>query len=593
MLYSKAKAADTGYRCMIIEDSKCPECASLLTLDKLSSGQYYLQCSKCSWNSYLNTPGLFFQSREKLAREANRYELVEGFKLCGKKLREKEGKDICPKCFLDLLKRGPITNFSTIMSSFNIPQEEMIKLINKYLEEKRIYGIIDEGNKMFYYIPPEIREKLLNKFEEDGNIKVDNIGAMLDMSSEIALKVIYKLISNYKIKGSFSIDKKNYYTQKYITQTIIDEINKKGRVSLKILGNQFQLPKDLIKNFCVNLMKTKAVNAYFADRGNEVITSLQIYKEIKDYAIKKGIFELNKLATELKIAVELARKSLHDLIKNGQLKGLFTQRREFMTEKHLEGKIKELAKAYRTMPLRELANRMGVTESSIEETLALLIGRGDIDGYIDMAKKLFVAYSVSMKEQPSSKYFQKGVEPQDDDKVEVVREYDFVGGQVRFKVVVRNNSSMAINNVKVVLDAPSSYKVKEPMISIPVIESQNSRGVDFYLEPKECGISNIGGTVIYKNAAGKQKTISLRKKEVQIKCPLVCTSLTSIEDCQLAISSLPNDARAFLIADLLHMKVPIIRAIMRQSLGIVQKRRLEGRELLLGFTYLKQVNPWK
>jgi hypothetical protein len=109
---------------------------------------------------------------------------------------------------------------------------------------------------------------------------------------------------------------------------------------------------------------------------------------------------------------------------------------------------------------------------------------------------------------------------------------------------------MTINNVKVVLDAPSSYSLKQPLITIPVIESNNSRGVDFYLEPRECGISNIAGTVIYKNAIGEQKTILLRKKEVQIKCPLVCASLTTIEDCQLSIQDLPNDARAFLIADL-------------------------------------------
>ena len=109
---------------------------------------------------------------------------------------------------------------------------------------------------------------------------------------------------------------------------------------------------------------------------------------------------------------------------------------------------------------------------------------------------------------------------------------------------------MAINNVNIILDVPTSYNVKQPLISIPVIESHNSRGVDFYLEPKECGISNIGGTVIYKNATGTQNTIHIRKKEVQIKCPLVCISLSTIEDCQLSIQDLPNDARAFLIADL-------------------------------------------
>jgi uncharacterized membrane protein len=78
--------------------------------------------------------------------------------------------------------------------------------------------------------------------------------------------------------------------------------------------------------------------------------------------------------------------------------------------------------------------------------------------------------------------------------VEVVREYDFVGGQLHFKVVTRNNSDMTIHDVKVILDVPSSYNRKTDIITIPTIDPHNSRGVDFYLEPQECGLSTIGGT---------------------------------------------------------------------------------------------------
>ena len=554
LIYSKAKAMERNYKCTVVENSQCPECRSLLRLERLSSGQYYLECTnpKCpeSWNSYLKTPGLFFPSREKLAREALRYNLLRGNRLllCGKKLRHIVGKEVCPKCFLDLLKRSPITNFSTIMDSFNISEEQMIKFINKYMEEEQIYGIIDQKNQMFYYISPEMREKLLSKFQDEGMVKVDDLGAMLDMSSDIALKVIYKLINQYQIKGSFSLDKKLYYTQHYILDNSIKEINQKGRISLKDLANKFSIPKELTKTFCVNLMRTKAVNGYFADRGNEVVTTKQIYTDIKNYSKKTGLFELSKLATKLKIAVELARKSLHELIKSGKIRGLFTQRREFMTYKHMEKKIKEFAKAYRTMPLRELSSRLGVTESSIEENLAMIITRGDIDGYIDMHKKLFVAYSVPT--EGKAKAQPKAAKPIDKGKIEVVREYDFVGGQLHFKTAVRNNSTMAINSVKVILDAPSSYNIKSPLINIPYIEANNSRGVDFYLEPKECGKSSIGGTVIYKDATGNKHSVHIRKKEVQIKCPLVVSCLSTIEDVQISIQGLPNDARAFLIADI-------------------------------------------
>ena len=553
LVYSKVKAVERNYKCTVVENSQCPECKHLLRLERLSSGQYYLECTnlKCpeTWNSYLKTPGLFFPTKEKLAREATRYSLIRGNRLtsCNKKLKHIIGKEVCPNCFLDLLKRASLTTFSTIMNSFNISAVHMIKFIKKYMEEERIYGIIDQRNQMFYYISNEIRDKILAKFQEEGIIQVADLGVMLDMSSEIAIKVIYKLINQFQIKGSFSLDKKTYYTQQYIMDNLIKEIKKKGRIHLKDLADKFNIPKELTKSFCVNLMRAKEVNGFFADRGNEIITVDQIYNEIKKFSKETGLFELSKLAVKLKIAIELARKSLHELIKTGAINGLFTQRREFMTNKYLEKKIKEFAKAYRTMPLRELSTRLGVTESSIEENLAVLISRGDIDGYIDLGKKLFVAYSVSAS-KPQEK--QKPQGKTDGGKIEVLRDYDFEGGQLHFKVAVKNKSSMAINNVKVILDAPTSFKIKNPLISIPVIEAKNSRGVDFYLEPKECGLSNLGGTVIWKDAHGEKKSIHIRKKEVQIKCPLVVSCLSTIEDVQISIQDLPNDARAFLIADL-------------------------------------------
>ncbi|MFX1503912.1 MAG: PCI domain-containing protein, partial [Promethearchaeota archaeon] len=379
LFYSKVKAIERNYKCTVVENSECPVCQHVLRLERLSSGQYYLECtnSECpeSWNSYLKTPGLFFPSKEKLAREAIRYNLMKGNKmtLCSKKLRHIIGREICPKCFLDLLKRAPIINFSTIINSFNISADQMIKFINKYMEEERIYGIVDQKNQMFYYISSEIREKILAKFQDEGIIKVADLAIMLDMSSEIAIKVIYKLINQFQIKGSFSLEKETYYTQKYILDNLIKEIKANGRVSLKELANNFHIPKELVKSFCVNIMRTKSINGFFADRGNEIITANQINKDIKVFSKDAGLFELSKLATKLKIAVELARKSLHELIKTGSIKGIFTQRREFMTNKYMEKKIKELARAYRTMPLRELSNRLGVTESSIEENLAQII----------------------------------------------------------------------------------------------------------------------------------------------------------------------------------------------------------------------------
>ena len=550
--YSKAKAAEAKYKCTVLDGSKCPDCSALLRIEQLSSGQYYLQCTneKDGWNSYLKTPGLFFPTEQQLVKEARRYDLLKSFAKCNKKLRYIIGKELCPSCYIDLLKRAPSISFGTITNTFNISNEQIVKLIKKYVDEDKIYGIIDKTHQIFYYISSELRKKVVSKIQKEGLIKVEDLAIMLDMSSEMALNVIYKQLSHFQIKGSFTRDKKIYYSQKYIMDQLIKIINEKGRISLVSLTKDFNIPVELIKNFCINLMRTKEISAFFADHGKQIITTSQIYKEIKNYAKETGVFKLTKLAEKQNIAVELSRKCLHEMIKTGEIRGIFTQRREFMTTKHLEIKLKELARAYRNLKLREISNRIGVTEASIEEELAILIGRGEIDGYIDSQKSMLVAYDVPIARKKGTQVAKEKLKPADEGKIEVLRDYDFIGGQLHFKVVVRNHSDMAINNVQVLLDAPGSYNLKQPLITVPVIESNNSRGVDFYLEPRECGISNIAGTVIYKNAIGEQKTILLRNKEVQIKCPLVCASLTTIEDCQLSIQDLPNDARAFLIADL-------------------------------------------
>ena len=103
LFYSKVKAIERNYKCTVVENSKCPVCKHLLRLERLSSGQYFLECTNpdCpeAWNSYLKTPGLFFPSKEKLAREALRYNLIRGNRLilCSKKLRHIVGREVCPK----------------------------------------------------------------------------------------------------------------------------------------------------------------------------------------------------------------------------------------------------------------------------------------------------------------------------------------------------------------------------------------------------------------------------------------------------------------------------------------------------------------
>jgi len=114
------------------------------------------------------------------------------------------------------------------------------------------------------------------------------------------------------------------------------------------------------------------------------------------------------------------------------------------------------------------------------------------------------------------------------EKVSVKREYDFVGGLIRFKTVVQNNSGVLLNNVDVELRMPSHIRLIKivPKIyaqsykaTIPNIQKKQSISIDFYLEPLICGKAPIEVVVVYQDAFGKSHSIIREPKSVETKCP--------------------------------------------------------------------------
>ncbi|MFX1449344.1 MAG: hypothetical protein ACFFCM_00795 [Promethearchaeota archaeon] len=105
--------------------------------------------------------------------------------------------------------------------------------------------------------------------------------------------------------------------------------------------------------------------------------------------------------------------------------------------------------------------------------------------------------------------------------VTVKREFDYLGGDIRFKVAVQNNTDMSINNILITLNPSEQYFWNETVQKIPNLPPHNSRGVDFILTPNTCGTSTIFGAVSYQDAYGNAQNITINPKEIAIKCPLV------------------------------------------------------------------------
>ncbi|MFX1451818.1 MAG: hypothetical protein ACFFCM_13295 [Promethearchaeota archaeon] len=103
----------------------------------------------------------------------------------------------------------------------------------------------------------------------------------------------------------------------------------------------------------------------------------------------------------------------------------------------------------------------------------------------------------------------------------VKREFDYVGGNVRFKVVVQNISDKLISDINVVINPTTQFSTEERVKSLNFLKPSESRGIDFLLIPLECGTSSIYGTVSYIDFQGKPYSATINPKEIQIKCPLV------------------------------------------------------------------------
>ncbi|MHC1590783.1 MAG: hypothetical protein ACXQS8_01740, partial [Candidatus Helarchaeales archaeon] len=101
------------------------------------------------------------------------------------------------------------------------------------------------------------------------------------------------------------------------------------------------------------------------------------------------------------------------------------------------------------------------------------------------------------------------------------REYDYVGGDIRFKVAVQNVSNTVISDINVILNPTSQYVVPERIKMINFLKPNETRGVDFMLTPLTCGKSMIYGTVTYIDPFGKPHSSTIQPKEIWVKCPLV------------------------------------------------------------------------
>ncbi|MHA1684652.1 MAG: double zinc ribbon domain-containing protein [Promethearchaeota archaeon] len=224
---------------------------------------------------------------------------------------------------------------------------------------------------------------------------------------------------------------------------------------------------------------------------------------------------------------------------------------------------------YSVISISELAIACNCSDDQVMDAVKDLIVTGEIDGHIDTVSNEFISElpggghgpsdakteqltdlsEVIKRERPDSV---DGMVKELVQSLELKRGYDFEGGRVHFKVTMKNNSKLVINDIKVYLDVPDFFKVEDDdiSVSIPSLNPGESRGIDFFLEPRKCGHVEISATVLFKDIYGKRHAKLITPQEVHVKSPIISASKSSIQYVKQRIATLASDMKMFSIQDL-------------------------------------------
>ncbi|MHA1714577.1 MAG: double zinc ribbon domain-containing protein, partial [Promethearchaeota archaeon] len=134
----------------------------------------------------------------------------------------------------------------------------------------------------------------------------------------------------------------------------------------------------------------------------------------------------------------------------------------------------------------------------------------------------------------------------------IMRGFDFIGGKVHLKIVLRNDSKFVIHDVKIYLDIPKMFKVEggDEMRLLHVLSPGESRGLDWYLYPMECGTAEVSATVLFKDIYGKRHSKLVPALSVQVKSPIISAFKSDLEHAKHVIEGLNSDMKIISFKDI-------------------------------------------
>ncbi|MDD1779001.1 MAG: PCI domain-containing protein, partial [Candidatus Helarchaeota archaeon] len=356
----------------------------------------------------------------------------------------------------------------------------------------------------------------------DWIIYVIIIGGIASVAAIVILKKRKKavpvegIIESGNQKGQFRVTPLSF-------NEVRDAFKKSGKLGITEASNALHLEPNVIRKIIQQLQSSKEIDGQYTKNKEIFITTNRLEADLIDFINQEKKFQLEQAAIKLGLNDKSVLEQIEGLINRKSVNGVITKKNEFIIDELLDQELLDTIRPYRRIRISELAIQFGLFEQNMKKLIARAISRGLIKGSIDSVSNEFVK-DEGIVPAPT-KPVQAPVELLD-----VKRDYDYIGGDIRFKVALRNVTKTVVSKISVFLNVPDQFRLEKNVEKVEILNPDETRGVDFILTPLACGQGQIFGTVSYTDAFGAPHSLVVQPKEVWVKCPLVKSQKTNISE---------------------------------------------------------------
>jgi len=464
----------------------------------------------------------FIQLKEKITQDKIKYEIESGY-ATAKEQFDSENFSEAIKILMPLVKKykepkllklkeeAENAKWAQQSTKWEVESRELLQNEDFDNALKKVEMILkrDSSNKNAL----KLREKILDEQKRTGKkklwdeintqIKIQNYSIALDRIKEL-LEIDPNDVKAQKLQSSI-IETEMKFEKKKAMDRALAELNaykfNDARMVLDNISEHLKTDKDIM-----GLIDTinAAEQKYTLD--NLILTAKNLIKSKEYEKAEAKVDEAIKISNNLSKEAITMKEDLQKKTKKGKIDKLMDILTVYQKGKNYEGAL-------------QVVNQILDLDSEQPKALKLK-AQFEKELGIKVPEELPATVAEEIGEGGAPKLGE----------VQVVREYDYVGGEIRFKVAIRNNTETAITNISVLLNVTEQYTIESLTKQVPFLAPGESRGVDFMLMPMACGQSRVFGTVSYADSFGEPHSITIQPKEIQIKCPLVIPESASRDE---------------------------------------------------------------